>query len=87
MKAILTSIILVCLTGSSYATELTSPPPHGTAAPVIAQDDRIVIMLKKSGKIRQDATKEEIQQAVRKYLDKRAKLNQNRKSKPPKKTK
>ncbi|MDE1460768.1 hypothetical protein [Spartinivicinus poritis] len=89
MKTILTSIILISFTATSYAGEPSVPAaaaktsPAGSS-PVVAQDDRIVEMLKKSGKISPDATKEEIQQAVHQYLEKRAKLNQARKNKPPK---
>ncbi|WP_163833739.1 hypothetical protein [Spartinivicinus ruber] len=91
MKTILTSIILVSLTATSYASGQSAPAavPKATSAsssPVVAQDDRIVQMLKKSGKISPNANKEEIQQAVREYLAKRAKLNQARKNKPPKKS-
>ena len=86
MKTILTSIILISVTVNSYATDSPPPAPSTNSSVVVAQDDRIVQMLKKSGKISQDASKEEIQQAMREYLAKRAKLNQAKKNKPPKKT-
>ncbi|MDR7072999.1 hypothetical protein [Fictibacillus barbaricus] len=42
------------------------------AVTIIANDERIIEMLKKNGEIPEDATPEEIQAALKKYLQKKA---------------
>jgi bacillopeptidase F (M6 metalloprotease family) len=74
------------ITTASCSTQKKEPTQHenhkvsdsqnkkeeAEAVSIIANDDRIIEMLKKNGEIPEDATPEEIQKALKKYLQKKA---------------